>query len=382
VRRSGRDRIWLILIGFSVAYIYLRTGGGDFIEYWSAVRVFLAGENPYDPRALLPVQQAAGWDRSEPLMMWNPPWTLLMMLPFATLPFELARALFLAISSAVTLGVADYLWRVFGGLKEDRWIAWAGTWCFIPTIHALAMGQVSPMLLAGITGFVWAIRKEKEWLAGLFLVLATVKLHVVYLFFLVVFVWGVKHRKWKVLLAPTLGILAGLSLLTLYSPQLIPEYLSAIGSGAPLDWRTPTLGTILRLVLGGSSHLQFLPPLLLGGTSLLYLAVLRRHFLTELSWTHSMAPILALSVASSSFAWTFDMLLLTPAVLWILIRFLASPSRRGWVLGGLLCANLLTVAVMWFIGDYLWTFWLPWAIVLLYWSSRDRTGFRSQLETE
>jgi hypothetical protein len=359
----------------------LRTGGGDFIEYWSAVQVFLGGDNPYDPAALLPVQQAAGWDRSEPLMMWNPPWTLLVMLPFAALPFELARALFLAVSSAATLGLADYLWRTLGGLKEDRWVAWSGTWCFIPAIHALAMGQLSPMILAGITGFVWAIRKEKEWLAGMFLVLATVKLHVVYLFFLVIFCWGIKQRRWKVLLAPTLGILAGLLLLTLYSPQLLSNYLSAIGSGAPLDWRTPTLGTLMRLVLGGSSYLQFLPPLLLGGICLLYIVLVRRRFLAGLSWTHSMAPILALSVASSSFAWTFDMLLLTPAVLWILVQFLTNPTKRAWIFCGLLCANLMTLVVMWFIGDYLWTFWLPWAVVLLYWLSRDKTG-SDQLEQD
>ena len=44
---------------------------GDFIEYWSAGRLLLAGDNPYDPTRLLAVQQAAGRVSTRPLLMYK-----------------------------------------------------------------------------------------------------------------------------------------------------------------------------------------------------------------------------------------------------------------------------------------------------------------------
>ena len=52
----------------------------DFIEYWAAARLTLDGQNPYDPHLLLPLQQAAGRNTDEAVMMWNPPWSLAVVL--------------------------------------------------------------------------------------------------------------------------------------------------------------------------------------------------------------------------------------------------------------------------------------------------------------
>src|SRR5947207_1920622 len=58
----------------------------DFVEYWAAAKLTLNGENPYDPAKLLPLQQAAGRDTDEAIMMWNPPWSLAVVLPLGVLP--------------------------------------------------------------------------------------------------------------------------------------------------------------------------------------------------------------------------------------------------------------------------------------------------------
>ena len=65
----------------------------DFIEYWSASRVLVQGGNPYDSAELLAAQRGAGWVDPKPIMMWNPPWTFPLLIPFSMLSFCLPRAL-------------------------------------------------------------------------------------------------------------------------------------------------------------------------------------------------------------------------------------------------------------------------------------------------
>src|SRR5262245_62398128 len=56
----------------------------DFVEYWAASRLVFTGENPYSTEALLAMQRPlTGSDK--PLIMWNPPWALSLLLPFGML---------------------------------------------------------------------------------------------------------------------------------------------------------------------------------------------------------------------------------------------------------------------------------------------------------
>src|ERR1700687_1555271 len=73
----------------------------DFVEYWAAGRLNAAGENPYDPEKLLPLERQAGRDTDEAVMMWNPPWTLLLVMPFGLLPARFSQLLWLALHLAV-----------------------------------------------------------------------------------------------------------------------------------------------------------------------------------------------------------------------------------------------------------------------------------------
>ena len=67
----------------------------DFIEYWAAAKLTLDGRNPYDPNLLLPLQQAAGRKTDEAVMMWNPPWSLAVVLPLGLFPAREAQLLWL-----------------------------------------------------------------------------------------------------------------------------------------------------------------------------------------------------------------------------------------------------------------------------------------------
>ena len=121
----------------------------DFIEYWAAARLTLDGENPYDPAKLLPLQKAAGRDTDEAVMMWNPPWSLAIVLPLGLVSAREAQLLWLLANLAAIGYCGDRLWLMLGGNRENRWIGWATALAFLPTLFALQSGQIGPLLLFG-----------------------------------------------------------------------------------------------------------------------------------------------------------------------------------------------------------------------------------------
>src|SRR5438045_4488317 len=69
----------------------------DFVEYWAAGRLNADGVNPYDPAAVLREERRAGWQQPEPVMMYNPPWTLALAMLMGTVPLGTARSVWLPI---------------------------------------------------------------------------------------------------------------------------------------------------------------------------------------------------------------------------------------------------------------------------------------------
>ena len=57
----------------------------DSLQYWAAARLLIMCGNPYSTDEMLELQRSVGWHDPFPLMMWNPPWTLSIVLPLANL---------------------------------------------------------------------------------------------------------------------------------------------------------------------------------------------------------------------------------------------------------------------------------------------------------
>src|SRR5512133_4063759 len=77
---------WLALSRFPPLKISVM----DFVTYWSAARVYLAGGNPYDPAQLAPLQQAFGPVMLEMTTFWYMPWTLPFLAPLGWLAYSAA----------------------------------------------------------------------------------------------------------------------------------------------------------------------------------------------------------------------------------------------------------------------------------------------------
>ena len=100
----------------------------DYMQYHSAGRAVLRGQNPYDGRVLYPLQKEIGTNWDDPVMMWNPPWTLPITLPLGAMHWRIGQLLWFAANFAAVAGSALLLWRSFGGPRDRRcrarfWIA-------------------------------------------------------------------------------------------------------------------------------------------------------------------------------------------------------------------------------------------------------------------
>ncbi|MGH7171157.1 MAG: hypothetical protein ACRELF_17775, partial [Gemmataceae bacterium] len=124
-------RIGLLLLALTAAILLLmaRLGGSprgltalpllDFVEYWAAGRLNVHGENPYDPVQVEQLERSVGRDR-EGILMWNPPWTLALVMPLGLLDCRVAHLLWLCLHLVVLVWCSDALWRLYDGDVENR----------------------------------------------------------------------------------------------------------------------------------------------------------------------------------------------------------------------------------------------------------------------
>ena len=347
LHRRVERRLWLLLaLAGGLALLWLRksalygpgfgfAGSHDFIEYWSAARLLWHGGNPYDPATLLAVERAAGWPEPQPLLMWNPPWTLVLVLPLALLPFGLATVVWLLLRLGLVLGSGVLLWRYFAPGDGRYWIGLALAAGFVPGLFALQMGQISPWLLAGVVGFLWAERSQRDVLAGGALALLMIKPHIAYLFWLAALGWAWWSRRRGVLMGWLAALIAASGLVLLFAPDIFTNYLAA-AARPPLYWATPTLGTWLRLFFGLERRwLQFLPSLV-GGLALLVWWFWRRRRLWR--WEAVAAPLLLASASTAAFGWSLDQVVLLPAVVDLVGRLRTAPTARKATVLGVLAA--------------------------------------------
>jgi hypothetical protein len=286
----------------------------DFVEYWAAGRLNLARGNPYAANQLLGLQQGAGWRNPSALMMWNPPWTFPLLMPFAMLPYPVGRLLWLMVNFAVVLLSADRIWRHYGGQAERRWVAWLLGFTFMPALSALSSGQISAFMLLGIVGFLHYVRRGQWWGAGAATVLVAIKPQFLYLFWIALLLWVLAQRRWAMLLGAGLTGLAALAIAMVVNPSVLGQYFGATAGEPPLYWVTPTLGSALRILFGPERHwLQFAPM----SVGVIWLAVYWHRHGARWQWDTEIPRLLLVCVVTTSYGWEFDQIVLLVPVLYV-----------------------------------------------------------------
>ena len=166
-------------------------------------------------------------------MMWNPPWAATAVLPLGLLPAREAQLLWLVVHLLVTWFCGDRLWLLLGGSRPHRWIGWALSFAFLPTVFAFSAGQIAPFLLLGAVLFLECERRGWQYLAGAATVLVAIKPHLAYLLWVALAVDAVARGRWRALVGGAAVGLACSALPLAFDPQLLHQYADAMGNRPP-----------------------------------------------------------------------------------------------------------------------------------------------------
>lgn len=362
---------WLCLLaGFPRPFVgdasaWGMPGGHDFVEYWAAAQLWLKGENPYNRVALLSVEQAVGWPEDTALPMYNPPWTLPLLLLVAWLPFGPAVQLWFFLGSTCLMVATCLLWSVQVPGSRSCLTALLLTLGFIPALVALYLGQISPWLLLGLALHFYGVQRNRDIVAGVGLGLLMIKPHVTYLFWPVALWWALRERRVGIVAgwAGYLGISSALALA--WAPGVFADYVTMMTAALP-PYAPPTLGTWLQLLADPRQHLPWLKllPSLFAGLGLLAWLWRRRG---SWQWPALASPLLLLSVPTAIYGWSFDFVVLLPVIFeMVASTYGARSAGKIIVLAGFVVFQLLLVAQRRIYPREMFSVWYPLALCALY----------------
>lgn len=311
---------WIVFLGCA-PLVALRTlplfhllAACDFSPYWAAGHLFLSRGNPYSSAAMFAAERATGWPYTRPLMMLCPPWELPVAGVFALTPYNVARFAWLVISVLLDCASAIALWTYFGGERRRVWVALAIVATFLPMATAEYIGQVTPLILASIAGFLLLERRKWDFAAGLMLLGFGIKPHLLYLVLLTVVLWAMQYRRWAVLAGAATGYCVATAAAFLYNPYAF-DYLHNTW-GPAMDTMTG-LGGVLRHVFGVQhAWLQFLPTV----AGILWFIVYWSRNRNQWNWRAHLPLLLLVSLCSAPYFWYHDFLLAAPALIFLAVK--------------------------------------------------------------
>ena len=295
----------------------------DFIEYWSASRLLLAGKNPYSTDELTLLQRPFTGSET-PLIMWNPPWALGLLLPFGLLEYSASRWLWLALNLGLLFFSARWLWIQHIPREGLSRLAPGAililTVTFLPGVIVLSLGQIGPVILAGIVGFLWMVQRKRYFGAGVITLLVALKPHLLFLFWIVLLLWVVRTRRWVLVAGLSSALAVGLCLPLLFYRDLVAGYFNLVARESIFHHPSTTIGAFLRWMIGWEkSWLQMLPM----GAGVFWAGLYWTRHGKSWEWSARIPLVLLVSVVTSCYGWIFDQVVLYPALF----------QAAGWFLG-------------------------------------------------
>jgi hypothetical protein len=300
----------LIIVGICVSVLGSDAAGRhDFVEYWASGHQLAHRANPYDADAILGLERSVGYPSDvAALIMPNPPSTLLLVLPLGFLGPTTADLLWLLLLLACLVASVRMVW-IMHGLPKNQ-LHWLG-YSFAPALVCLGAGQVSIFVLLGLSLFL-RLHRSRPFLAGASLWLCLLKPHLFLPFGIVLLVWAIITRSYK-LLAGTAAALGVSTAIALILDPLVWVHYWRIMSATRIDrLPIPCLSIMLgRRLSPNSSWLQYLPAAL---GCVWALAYFRKHR-DDWDWMAHGSLLMPVSVLVAPYSWLMDQAILIPALL-------------------------------------------------------------------
>jgi hypothetical protein len=375
-----RNLIFICILGTMLAILVPMftpsKGEGDFVAYWSVARLLSQCQNPYDHELMLNLQQTTSPERfpaeGRGFYVWNPPWLMLLMLPLGLLPYRFAVSAWIFCSIAM-IGIALLLsWQMLYPIagKKDPVRTERGMLAVLVVgysfgqVHALiAMGQVTGLVLLGFVLGIWLLQCKRDGLAGMAFLMVTIKPHLTYLLLLVLFIWVMRTRRWRVFGGLAVTGLSSVLIVWSISPTWPAAYFNLLSRLPHAGTYTSTVGSFV-MAISGFGWLRF------AGLLLLPLAFPLARRTTADNWLSAANLALLLSVPLAPYGFGFDQVVLLPAIVQIiaLIWSRSLPTGVTWLITtGLMFTYLLLLSMLTIENlPYFMSFWVPLALLGFY----------------
>jgi hypothetical protein len=376
-----RKAVLLALAALAVGRVAQDSGPrlleSDFVPYWVSARLLLSGANPYSASDVFQLQaQLHLSTRPRPWRMWNPPTALTVVVPFGLLPLPVSARVWFFFDFATVFVSSLWLWRIYRGPAPFRWMSIVLPAIFVPVGVVLIDCQITPLLLVGSVAFLHFIETGSYAWAGAALALIALKPQLCLPLVCALVLWCARERRWQVLS----GWMAGTAILLVpvcLHRDLVSEYLAIL----PRIWddAAPAWGGLLRAIFGYErTWLQYLPVI----AGLLWTVWYWRKNRTQWNWRECLPMVLLVGFITAPYAWTYDEVILLPAILSAAVYVLDQRNGRlaTWSLGFYLLLNttLFILNLMGFPDRwYIWNVPVFLLAYMLLMRNRERITFGS-----
>lgn len=284
-------------------------GKVDFVEYWAAGHQLIQHENPYDSSAILKWECSAGFPSGNPpLIMPNPPWSLPLVLPLSMVGAKSGRLLWdglLLMSLIMSVGIVR---KMHSLPKSPLHLVAYG---FVPAISCLVSGQITIFILLGLVLFL-RLQDMQPFLAGASLWFCMLKPHLFLPFGIVLLLWIVFTRSYRILAGGALALGIGGAVATSLDRQIWIQYSSMMRVARVDQAPMFSISTMLRqYVYPHSFLLQCLPAGLSCVWAITYFLKNRKNW----GWMENGSLLLLVSVLVAPYTWFMDQAVLLVAVL-------------------------------------------------------------------
>ena len=307
-----------------------RTNSNDYIEYWSAGKLFVQGANPYSEPLILALEKSRGLTPDAPLVMLNPPWALFMVAPLGFFPA--LPALVLWVLATVGSVLASIL-----ALKvppQYRTLAFL----FAPVLTTFTMEQSSPFLLLGFCLFL-RLHQQRPFLAGASLLLMSIKPHLFLVFWAVLLVDCLYRHRFAILAGLASALACASVFATLVSPHVWLNYFALTHKVALDQHSFISLPILFQSLIGPKiKWLALVPACVAIVWGLAYYWAKRAVW----EWKRHGMPVMMVTILTSPYGWISDEVVLLPSVI-----FAALSSPRRFSLEILTVLNCAALLVFW-----------------------------------
>jgi hypothetical protein len=284
----------------------------DYIEYWSAGRLFIRGANPYSEPLILALEKTRGFAPDAPLVMLNPPWALFMVAPLGFLPGLPALVLWVL----ATMGSVLASILALDVPPQYRTLAFL----FAPVLATFTMEQSSPFLLVGFCLFL-RLQARRPFLAGAALLLMSIKPHLFLVFWAVLLLDCLYRRRVAILAGLATALACSSAFATIVSPHVWQDYFTLMRS-ARLD-QNPflSLPMLFRMLIDWRiAWLALVPAAMAVIWGVSYYWWKRATW----DWKQHGMPLMMVTILTSPYGWVSDEVVLLPPVVF---AALSSPRR-------------------------------------------------------